>query len=88
MRAAMGSDAWNRRYADHELVRTSEPDRFLVAEAAGLEAGRALDVACAEGRNTLWLAEQGWRTTGVDFSEAGLKQARALSAARGARAEW
>jgi len=88
MRAAMDSDAWNRRYAGHELVWTSEPNRFLVAEAAGLEAGRALDVACGEGRNAVWLAERGWRMTGVDFSEVGLEKARALAAARGVQAEW
>jgi SAM-dependent methyltransferase len=88
MRAAMDSDAWNRRYADGELVWTGEPNRFLVTEGAGLEAGRALDVACGEGRNAVWLAEQGWRVTGVDFSQVGLEKARALAAARGVRAEW
>jgi SAM-dependent methyltransferase len=88
MRAAMDSDAWNRRYADREFVWTSEPNRFLVAQTAGLEAGRALDLACGEGRNAVWLAEQGWRVTGVDFSEVGLEKARALAAAGGVRAEW
>ena len=63
MRAAMDSEAWNRRYADRELVWTSDPNRFLVAEAAALPAGRALDVACGEGRNAVWLAERGWRVT-------------------------
>jgi SAM-dependent methyltransferase len=88
MGAAMDSEAWNRRYADRELVWTSEPNRFLVAEAAGLEAGRALDLACGEGRNAVWLAERGWRMTGVDFSEVGLEKARALARARGAQVEW
>jgi len=84
----MDSEAWNRRYADREFVWTSEPNRFLVAEAAALGAGRALDLACGEGRNAVWLAERGWRVTGVDFSEVGLAKARALAKARGARAEW
>ena len=88
MRAAMDSEAWNRRYADRELVWTSDPNRFLVAEAAALPAGRALDLACGEGRNAVWLAERGWRVTGVDFSEVGLEKARALAKARGVRAEW
>ena len=34
----------------------------------GLTRGRALDVACGEGRNAIWLAERGWSVTGVDFS--------------------
>ena len=88
MSAAMDSDVWNRRYADRELVWTSEPNRFLVAEAAALPAGRALDLACGEGRNAVWLAERGWRVTGVDFSEVGLEKARALARARGVQAEW
>jgi SAM-dependent methyltransferase len=88
MSVAMDSGARNRRYADRELVWTSEPNRFLVAEAAALPAGRALDVACGEGRNAVWLAERGWRVTGVDFSEVGLEKARALAKARGVQAEW
>jgi len=88
MRAAMDSEAWNRRYADRGLVWTSEPNRFLVSEAARLPARRALDLACGEGRNAVWLAERGWRVTGVDFSEVGLEKARAVARARGVQAEW
>ena len=36
----------------------------------------------------MWLAERGWRVTGVDFSTVGLEKARALAEARGVRAEW
>jgi SAM-dependent methyltransferase len=84
----MNSEAWNRRYADRELVWTSEPNRFLVAEVATLAPGRALDLACGEGRNAVWLAERGWRVTGVDFSEVALEKARGLADARGVQAEW
>ncbi len=45
--------------------------------------GRALDLAAGEGRNTVWLAERGWRVTAVDFSRVGLDKGRKLSAARG-----
>jgi hypothetical protein len=41
MRGAMDGDVWNRRYADREFVWTSKPNRFLVAEASALPAGRA-----------------------------------------------
>ena len=64
----MDADGWNRRYAEKELVWSAGPNRFLAAEAADLAPGRALDLACGEGRNALWLAEQGWRVTAVDFS--------------------
>ena len=84
----MDSEAWDRHYADRELVWTSQPNRFLVAEVAALPPGRALDVACGEGRNTVWLAQRGWEVTGVDFSEVGLEKARELAKLRGVRARW
>ena len=39
MPAAMDSMAWDRRYAERELVWTSQPNRFLVAEVAALPPG-------------------------------------------------
>ena len=50
--------------------------------------GRALDLACGAGRNAVWLAEQGWRVTAVDFSDAGLTVARELARARGVKVDW
>ncbi len=78
---------WDRRYAGRELLWTATPNRFLVAETAGLRPGRALDIACGEGRNAIWLAEQGWQATGVDFSELALAKARQLADAHGVEAE-
>jgi 2-polyprenyl-3-methyl-5-hydroxy-6-metoxy-1,4-benzoquinol methylase len=84
----MDSEGWDRRYAGRELVWTSEANRFLIQEVGGMPPGRALDLACGEGRNAVWLAERGWEVTGVDFSEVGLQKARQLEAARGVHAEW
>ena len=50
---------WNPRYAERDLIWTDRPNRFLVAEASELLQGRALDLACGEERNTVWLARQG-----------------------------
>lgn len=80
---AMDRDAWNRRYAAAEFVWTVEANRFLTAEAAELAPGRALDLATGEGRNAVWLAEQGWNVLAVDYAEAGLQKARRLADARG-----
>jgi SAM-dependent methyltransferase len=88
MTLSMDSEAWNRRYAGNELVWTAQPNRFLVAETASLSRGRALDVACGEGRNAVWLAEQGWRATGVDFSDVALGKAQGLAEARGVEVDW
>jgi len=84
----MRSQDWDQRYRDSELVWSVEPNRFLVAEVAGLATGRALDLGCGEGRNAIWLAEQGWQVTGVDFSQVALEKARRLAAGRGVEVSW
>jgi SAM-dependent methyltransferase len=81
-------DRWNRRYAGTELIWTADANRFLVTEARELAPGRALDVACGEGRNAVWLAERGWKVTGVDFSDVGLAKAARLAAERGVSVDW
>ena len=83
-----GPCCWDERYAGDELVWTAEPNRFLVAEVDGLAPGRALDLACGEGRNAVWLAERGWTATGVDFSAVGLDKARRLADARHVSVQW
>jgi len=84
----MDSAEWDRRYGVSELLWTGEPNRFLVSETADLRPGRALDLACGEGRNAVWLARQGWQVTGVDFSAVALEKARRLAEANGVKAEW
>ena len=88
MASAMDSASWDRRYEGRELVWTAEPNRFLVAEAEALAPGRAIDLACGEGRNAIWLAERGWQAVGADFSEVGLQKARELAHERGVNVEW
>ncbi|HTK16322.1 MAG TPA: class I SAM-dependent methyltransferase [Acidimicrobiia bacterium] len=84
----MDCNAWDERYAGDDLVWSAVPNRFLVAEVETLPPGRALDLACGEGRNAVWLAERGWDVTGVDFSKVGLGKARRLAEARGVSAQW
>lgn len=79
---------WDRRYAGSELLWTAQPNRFLVAETSDLPAGRALDLATGEGRNAVWLAQQGWQVVGVDFSRVGLTKAAQLAADRGVEVDW
>lgn len=65
----MKREDWNRRYAATDSLWSAAPNRFLVAEAEDLPPGRALDLACGEGRNAIWLASLGWEVTAVDFSD-------------------
>ena len=78
----MDSADWDSRYAGTELLWSAGPNRFLVAELEGLPPGRALDLACGEGRNALWLAEQGWQATGIDFSAVAVERARRVAGER------
>src|SRR5579875_20601 len=75
----MDAETWNDRYSGAELVWGTEPNRYVAAELADAPPGRALDVACGEGRNAIWLATRGWQVTGVDFSSAGLSRAARLA---------
>lgn len=84
----MDANVWDERYAGDDLVWSAEPNRFLVAQVGVLPPGRALDLACGEGRNAVWLAECGWDVTGVDFSKVGLDKARRLAEARGVTVQW
>ena len=67
---------------------TSTPNQFLVSEVIGLPPGRAVDLACGEGRNAVWLADQGWQVTGVDFSPVGLAKGRRLAELRNVEVTW
>ncbi len=84
----MDRAVWDERYGGEELVWSSTPNQFLVSETEGLAPGRAVDLACGEGRNAIWLAEQGWHVAGVDFSPVGLAKAGRLAEARGVEVEW
>ncbi len=84
----MDRDEWNKRYDTSDFVWTVNPNPFVVAETDALRPGRAVDLACGEGRNAIWLAERGWEVTAVDFSEVAVEKGRRLAQSRGARVEW
>ena len=54
----------------------SQPNGFLVEIVRGRKPGKALDVSMGEGRNTIWLAQQGWDTTGFDPADQAVDAAR------------
>jgi SAM-dependent methyltransferase len=75
----MDSSSWDDRYRQRELVWSAGPNQFVVERTSGLAPGRALDLACGEGRNAIWLAEQGWDVVGTDFSEVAIDKARRIA---------
>jgi SAM-dependent methyltransferase len=71
--------AWDDRYAATELVWSSGPNQFVAQALADLPPGRALDLACGEGRNARWLAERGWQVIAMDFSPVAIEKGRRLA---------
>jgi SAM-dependent methyltransferase len=84
----MDREHWNERYRTPRLVWSAEPNRFLRELGEGLAPGRALDLACGEGRNAIWLARRGWTVTGVDFAGVGLEKARRHAAEHDVSVDW
>ena len=78
----MDAVAWDERYAAADQVWSVEPNQFVASELADLAPGRAVDLACGEGRNAIWLADLGWTVTGIDFSEVAVDRARARAGDR------
>lgn len=78
-------EIWSGRYreAGDEYLFGTEPNRFLSRRRQLLLSGQsALSVADGEGRNSVWLAEQGLDVTAVEISAVGLAKARKLAAGR------
>lgn len=76
----MDAEGWDEIYASREPDASREPNPQLVAEASDLAPGTALDVGCAEGSDSEWLAARGWRVSAVDISEVVLERARRATA--------
>jgi SAM-dependent methyltransferase len=84
------SEVWNQRYGttDGYLFGTL-PNAFLLSQQHLLKPGaRCLAVADGEGRNGVWLAEQGLRVLSVDSSTVALNKARKLARQRGVEVDF
>ena len=71
---------WDQRYSAPEFIFGTQPNKFLASQAALFRPGqRVLDIACGEGRNSVWLAQRGCQVLGIDISPLALKKARRLA---------
>ena len=78
---------WNSRYAKAgvEYVYGTEPNAFVVEALPKLpRGGDVLCIADGEGRNSVWLARQGFRVSAIDVAEEGVAKARSLAKREGA----
>ncbi len=83
----MDAHTWDERYA---VTRqwSQTPNQFVAEATGSLAPGRALDLACGEGRNAIWLAQRGWEVTALDFSARGVQRGREAAAQVGAQVTW
>ena len=88
--AKQDQQQWDSRYRAGQGPIRQTPRPWLVSHAQLVDAlarrvtqageqPRALDVACGTGGTLLWLAQRGWRVTGVDISQEALNMARSLA---------
>lgn len=80
---------WEEFYGgDHPW--TGRVNQLVAAElrARPLTPGTALDLGCGTGADAVWLAQQGWTTTGVDVAEAALVRAREAAEEAGVEVTW
>jgi len=75
---------WDSRYKGDEYAYGTEPNDYLVAQMGLIpKGGRVLCLADGEGRNSVFLAAQGFQVTAVELSHEGIEKAKRLAAARG-----
>ena len=83
--AADAATTWNQRYAGAEHLFGTEPNAWLLEHHRELPpGGRILCVADGEGRNSVWLARQGFTVDAFDVSDRAVDKARAFASAQGA----
>jgi SAM-dependent methyltransferase len=74
---------WDDRYRSADRLWSKQPNRQLVAQAAELTPGEALDAGSGEGADAIWLASRGWTVTAADLSRVALERAVRHAAAQG-----
>ena len=80
---------WEARFSVGEYLFGERPNAYLASKAALLARdSRALSIADGEGRNSVWLAEQGLRVDAFDFSPTAVSNAERLAARRGVRVNF
>lgn len=81
----LDAEHWNQYFAAERPAFNVNPNGFLVEMVKGRRPGRALDVAMGQGRNSIWLAQQGWEVTGFDIAEQAIASANQQAAKLGVK---
>jgi len=81
-RVPTARESWNEAFRNGAMFQ-KEPNELLVDTVKGRTPGKALDIAMGQGRNAIWLASQGWKVTGIDISDEGIRIAKETAEKRG-----
>ena len=76
-------DFWNEKFAATDYAYGTEPNDFLVSAVTKLKRGATLSLAEGEGRNAVWLAQQGFTVSAIEQSEKGVGKTLRLALKRG-----
>jgi 2-polyprenyl-3-methyl-5-hydroxy-6-metoxy-1,4-benzoquinol methylase len=71
---------WNERFSTESYLFGEKPNRYLAEKTPQLQKGKALSIADGEGRNSVWLASQGFEVDAFDFSPIAIEKANKLAA--------
>jgi len=74
---------WEKHYGERDRIWSGRVNVQFADVVAELPPGRALDLGCGEGADSVWLAERGWDVVAVDISETALGRAKEAAGTRG-----
>ena len=78
------AETWNKRFAGADYIFGTQANTWLTRQASHLtQSGRVLAVADGEGRNSVWLAQQGYEVDAFDIADIGVEKARKLASISG-----
>ncbi len=83
---ASGDIDWEAAYTGD--VPDTPVDRDVVRIASELTPGRALDLGCGSGQNSIWLGARGWSVHCVDVAKGAIERAEAAAAVAGVDATF
>ncbi len=84
----MNNDFWDSRYDEEGFAYGISPNTFLTSFVESFKEGqKVLVIGDGEGRNGVWLAQQGCSVVSVDSSAVGVEKAKKLAADKGVEIE-
>lgn len=81
-------EVWDERFRRQDFLFGEEPNKYLVSQVTKLAPGRALLIADGEGRNSVWLAKQGFEVDAFDISSEAVEKARAFATRSGVQVNF